>query len=325
MIVVTGGAGFIGSAIVWRLNRESMDDILVVDEDPASPKWRNLEPLRYAASMDKSEFIRRVRADELPALDAVIHMGACSATSEKNREFLRENNFHYTRDLALWSLEHGARFVYASSGATYGNGSRAFSDADEVTPRLQPLNPYGESKQQMDLWALEEGVLDRVAGLKFFNVFGPNEYHKGEMSSFIFKAFHQIRNEGRVRLFRSHRPDYRDGEQQRDFVYVKDCVDVVWWLLQNPSVNGLYNVGTGEARSWLDLVRAISTALDRQPEIDWVDIPEVIREGYQYHTQAEMGKLRAAGYTAPFQALEESVVDYVRSYLASADPYLRIT
>jgi ADP-L-glycero-D-manno-heptose 6-epimerase len=323
MIVVTGGAGFIGSALVWRLNRGGVNDILVVDEDRDSPKWRNLEPLSYAEAWDKAEFIRRVRENALPAgIEAVVHMGACSATSEKNREFLRENNFLYTRDLALWSLERGVRCIYASSGATYGDGARGFSDADSVTPTLQPLNPYGESKQQMDVWALDEGVLDRIVGLKFFNVFGPNEYHKGEMSSFVFKAFHQLRDTGRLRLFRSHRPDYRDGEQRRDFVYVKDCVDVVWWLLQNPNVNGLYNVGTGEARSWLDLVGAIGSALGTEPQIDWTDIPENIRDGYQYHTQAEIGKLRAAGYTAPFQSLEASVADYIRGYLSTDNPYL---
>lgn len=323
MYIVTGGAGFIGSAIIWRLNREGIRDILVVDEDPASPKWRNLENRDYSGILDKREFLERVRADDLPGpVEALIHMGACSSTAEKNRDFLRENNTEYTRILAEWAVEKGVRYLYASSGATYGDGSRGFSDDDAVTPTLEPLNPYGESKQAFDLWALREGLLDRITGLKFFNVFGPNEYHKDGMASFAWRAFHQVRESGRVRLFRSHRSDYADGHQQRDFVYVKDCVDVVWWLLQNPGVNGIFNVGTGQARSWLDLVHAVGSALEWEPRIEWVDIPEAIRDGYQYHTQAEMGKLRAAGYAAPFSSLEESVADYLQRYLSRPDPYL---
>lgn len=323
MFVVTGGAGFIGSAIIWRLNREGIRDILVVDEDPDSPKWRNLQHRDYAAVLDKQEFLQRIRSRDLPGVEAVVHMGACSSTAEKNRDFLRENNTEYTRILAEWSLETGARFLYASSGATYGDGSRGFSDSDAVTPTLQQLNPYGESKHQFDVWALREGVLDRITGLKFFNVFGPNEYHKAHMASFVWKAYGQIRETGRVRLFRSHHPDYRDGQQQRDFVYIKDCVDVVWWVLQNPGVNGLYNVGTGQARSWLDLVRAISAAMGQEPEIEWTDVPESIRGGYQYHTQAEMDKLRTAGYGAPFRSLEETVADYIGGYLSQPDAYLK--
>lgn len=323
MIVVTGGAGFIGSAIVWRLNREGRRDIAIVDEDAGSAKWRNLGKRDYASRIDKQTFIDRIRTGEGPGgVEAVIHMGACSSTAEKNRDFLRENNVEYTRDLALWCIDKGVRFIYASSAATYGDGSRGFSDADAAIPGLQPLNAYGESKHLFDVWALEQGLLDRIAGLKFFNVFGPNEYHKGDMASFVFKAYHQVCESGRLRLFRSHRPDYRDGEQRRDFVYVKDCVDVVWWLLRNPAVNGIYNVGTGKARTWLDLAAALGRAMGAQPEIEWSDIPQAIRDGYQYHTQAEMEKLRSAGYARSFTSLEESVSDYVERYLSAPDPYL---
>jgi ADP-L-glycero-D-manno-heptose 6-epimerase len=327
--VVTGGAGFIGSALVWQLNRQGIDDILVVDDAADPVKGRNLRNCRYWSTMPKGEFLERVRRDDLPgasgapgAVEAVLHMGACSATTQMDREYLRANNTDYTRALAEWALERGIRFVYASSAATYGAGERGFSDADAVTPTLRPLNPYGESKQNFDRWVLEQGVQDRLVGLKFFNVFGPNEYHKGDMASFVFKAVHQIRETGGVRLFRSHRPDFADGEQRRDFVYVKDCTALMAWLLEHPEVGGLFNVGTGQARTWKDLVAAVGAALGVAPRIEFVDLPPAIREGYQYHTEAEMGKLRAAGYRAPFTPLEEAVADYVRNHLLNPDPYL---
>jgi len=321
--VVTGGAGFIGSALVWELNRRGIDDILVVDDDVDPGRRPNLRNCAYRAAMGKAEFLERVRTDTLSTpVEALLHMGACSATTQMDRAYLRANNTDYTRALAEWALPRGVRFVYASSAATYGAGEHGFSDADAVTPRLRPLNPYGESKQAFDLWMLEQGLEDRLAGLKFFNVFGPNEYHKGDMASFVFKAFHQVRETGGVRLFRSLHPDFADGEQRRDFVYVKDCAAVVWWLLEHPEVGGLFNVGTGRARTWKDLVAAVGAALGVKPAIEFVDLPEAIRAGYQYHTQAEMGKLRAAGYATPFAPLEEAVADYVRNYLLQPDPHL---
>jgi ADP-L-glycero-D-manno-heptose 6-epimerase len=322
LYIVTGGAGFIGSAVIWRLNREGIRDILVVDRVRGADTHPNLAKRDYTELLDKAAFLDRVRADDLRGVQGLIHMGACSSTAEQNRDYLRRNNTEYTRELAEWALHRGVRFIYASSGATYGDGSRGFSDADEDTPALSPLNPYGESKHTLDRWALESGALEHMAGLKFFNVFGPNEYHKGDMASFVFKAFHQVRTEGRVRLFRSLDPAYADGEQRRDFVYVKDCVDVVWWLLNRPEANGLFNVGTGQARTWKDLVEAIAAAMGREPEIEFVDLPEVIRDGYQYHTQAEMRKLRAAGFIEPFLPLEDSVRDYIGRYLSAPDPYL---
>jgi ADP-L-glycero-D-manno-heptose 6-epimerase len=232
-----------------------------------------------------------------------------------------ENNFHYTCLLAQWALEKGMRFIYASSAATYGDGSQGFSDADETTLRLKPINMYGYSKQLFDLRVLREGMADKVAGVKFFNVFGPNEYHKGDMTSVIYKAYRQIRETGRVRLFKSYRPEYADGGQMRDFVYVKDCVRVLWWLLSHPGVNGIFNLGTGRARTWNDLVGAVFAAMNLPLAIDYIEMPEAIRGQYQYFTEARMDKLRAAGCPVDFGSLEAAVADYVQ-FLTDPDPYL---
>ncbi len=324
MYVVTGGAGFIGSACIWKLNREGIDTVVAVDGVSGTATPENLRSLRIQELLDKQTFIRQVRDDRVPfPVEAVIHMGACSSTTERDLEFLAENNVRYTRDLAEWCLACGVRFIYASSGATYGDGSLGFSDDDRLTPQLRPLNPYGASKQAVDVWALETGAATRMAGLKFFNVFGPNEYHKGPMSSFVFKAYHQFKEEGRVRLFRSDRADIADGEQQRDFVYVKDCVEVVQWLLEHPDANGIFNVGTGRARTWNDLAAAVAAAMEVDLKIDYVDMPAELRGAYQYHTLAETQKLRRAGFNRPFRSLEEAVADYVRGYLAQPDPYLQ--
>src|SRR5512133_1438577 len=251
MIVVTGGAGFIGSAFVAKLNDEGIDDIVVVDELGTDDKWRNLVKRRYDDYLDKEAFLAMVADDCVPfPVEAVVHMGACSSTTERDAGYLMENNYHYSCSLAEWAKKHGVRFIYASSAATYGDGSRGFSDDDEMTRALRPINMYGYSKQLFDLWVLRRGLIGSVAGIKFFNVFGPNEYHKGDMTSVIFKAFHQIRKTGRVRLFKSYKPEYADGGQKRDFVSVKDCVDVLWWLMNNREVDGIFNLGTGEARTW---------------------------------------------------------------------------
>ena len=322
MIVVTGGAGFIGSAFVAKLNAEGIDDIIVVDDLSASDKWKNLVKRRYVDYLHKSVFLHMIESDRIPfPVDAVVHMGACSSTTERDCNYLMENNFHYTSLLAQWAVEKGVRFLYASSAATYGDGSRGFSDEDETTLRLRPINMYGYSKQLFDLRVLREGMADRVAGIKFFNVFGPNEYHKGEMTSVVFKAFRQIRETGRVRLFKSYRPEYSDGGQMRDFVYVKDCIQAIWWLLNNREVNGIFNLGTGRARAWNDLIRAVFTAMNLPPAIDYIEMPEAIREQYQYFTEAKMDKLRAAGCPVLFGALEETVADYVQ-FLSDPDPYL---
>lgn len=323
MHIVTGGAGFIGSAMIWKLNEMGIDDIIVVDNLSTSEKWKNLVNRRYVDYIHRDDFMDMVLHHELPwKVESVIHMGACSATTELDADFLMENNLRYSRMLCEMSMRCGARFINASSAATYGDGKLGFSDDTETMLRLKPLNMYGYSKQLFDLWAHREGRLGSIASLKFFNVYGPNEYHKGDMRSVICKAFTQIGETGEMRLFRSHHPDYADGGQMRDFVYVKDCVEIMWWLLQNPQVNGVFNVGTGKARTWNDLVRAVFAAMDREPVIDYIDMPEQLRGKYQYFTQATMEKLAQAGCPVHFTSLEDGVADYVRNYLAAEDSYL---
>lgn len=323
MIVVTGGAGFIGSAIVWKLNTEGVDDIMIVDNLGTSDKWKNLVPRRYAGYLHKDRFIEMVRSDTVPFdVTAIIHMGACSSTTERDADYLMENNYRYSCSVAEWAVKKDIRFIYASSAATYGDGTLGFSDDDTVSKTLYPINMYGYSKQVFDLWVFRMGLEDRVVGLKFFNVFGPNEYHKGDMRSVVHKSFEQIRDTGKVRLFKSHKPDYQDGEQNRDFVYVKDCVDVVWWFLQNDGINGIFNLGTGRARTWKDLVGAVFTAMRRERDIEFVDMPESIRDQYQYFTEARMEKLTSQGCPVAFRSLEETVGDYVGHYLLTSKPHL---
>ncbi len=323
MIVVTGGAGFIGSVFVARLNAEGRDDVVVVDNLGTSRKWENLVKRRYVDYLHKDKFLSMVAADDVPFdVEAVVHLGACSATTEQNADYLMENNFHYTAVLADWALEKSARFIYASSAATYGNGEKGFSDSDDVCRGLRPINMYGYSKQLFDLKVLREGKTPLMAGVKFFNVFGPNEYHKGDMTSVIFKAFHQIRETGRVRLFKSYRAEYPDGGQMRDFVYVKGCADVLWWLLNHREANGIFNLGTGTARSWNDLIAAVFSAMELPVAIDYIDMPERLRGQYQYFTEAQMDKLRGTGCPVAFQPLEESVADYVQNHLLHEEHFV---
>jgi ADP-L-glycero-D-manno-heptose 6-epimerase len=315
LIVVTGAAGFIGSALAWRLNQMGRTRLLLVDELDLGGKWKNLVPLAYQDYADKADFLEAIRDGSLDGIEieAVFHLGACSSTTEKDAGFLARNNYEYSKTLAEWCLERPEpiRFIYASSAATYGDGKQGYRDDHALLPSLRPLNPYGYSKHMFDLWNLRHGHLDRVVGLKYFNVFGPNEYHKGDMMSMVAKAFGQIRQEGCVRLFRSHRPDYGDGMQLRDFLYVKDAVDMTLSFLDRSMPGGIYNVGTGEARSWLDLAGALFRAMGREPKVEFIPMPEAIRDAYQYRTQAEMAKLRAAGYSAPIRCLDEAVADYV--------------
>lgn len=314
-IIVTGGAGFIGCNVVAALNERGADDVLIVDCLDTGESWKNLVGLRFDDVVDKDVFLADVEADAGPDAAAVIHLGACSSTTERDAGFLLENNYRYTRILCEWCLRRGVRFIYASSGATYGDGSHGYSDEDAVTPTLQPLNMYGFSKQMFDTWALRNGLLKSIAGIKYFNVYGPGEAHKGDMRSVVHKAWGQIMDTGEVTLFKSHRAEYRDGEQVRDFVYVKDAVAVTLWLMDRPDVNGLFNCGTGKARTWVDLAKAVFAAMGREPRIKFVDMPEHLRGKYQYFTQAEMGKLRKAGYKAEFTSLEAGVRDYVQNYL----------
>jgi len=313
MIIVTGAAGFIGSCVVSHLNRNTRQDIIAVDVLRSNDKWKNLRHLDFADYLDRSQLpaFLEGRSD----IQAIIHMGACSATTETDANYLMENNYRYTLRLAEYCLQHDVRFIYASSAATYGAGELGYDDNEAELQRLRPMNMYGYSKQLFDLKARREGWLKKIAGLKFFNVYGPNEYFKGEMASVIFKAFNQITASGRVRLFKSHRPDFKDGEQLRDFVYVKDVLKIIDFFLQHPQASGLYNAGTGKARSFKDLVTATFKAMNLPPDIVYIDMPEAIRDRYQYFTEARMDKLRAAGYRQPFYSLEEGVSDYVQNYL----------
>lgn len=323
MIIVTGGAGFIGSAFVWKLNQEGIEDIMIVDRLGTTDKWKNLVNLRFEDYIYKDDFFQMIYDDDLPCeVSAIVHMGACSSTTERDADYLWENNFIYTRTLAEWALQRGIRFIYASSAATYGDGKRGFADDHAKINSLKPINMYGYSKQVFDLWVLRRKMESKMAGIKFFNVFGPNEYHKADMTSVIFKAFHQIRETGKVRLFKSYVSQYPDGGQMRDFVYVKSCMDVLWWFLQNPAVNGIFNLGTGKARTWNDLIIAVFAAMGIKPNIEYIEMPESLRNQYQYFTQAEMDKLRQAGCPVDFSSLEDSVRDYVVNYLQQTDPHL---
>jgi ADP-L-glycero-D-manno-heptose 6-epimerase len=322
MIIVTGGAGFIGSAFVAKLNAEGITDITIVDELTSPSRVHTLANKRYAHYVGKREFIEAAKGDVLQSgITAIVHLGACSSTTEKNIDYLRENNFDYSRILAEYCLANNIRYIYASSGATYGDGAHGYEDDVARLDELKPLNPYGDSKHIMDLWARDHGALSRMVGLKFFNVYGPNEYYKGHMASVAWKAFTAINETGSFSLFKSHRPDYKDGEQMRDFVYVKDCCDIMWWLLNTPTVNGLFNVGSGKARSWNDLLNALFTAMKKPVNITYIDMPTELQAQYQYFTEAPMQKLRAAGYTAPLRTLEEGITDYVTQHLTKADQH----
>jgi ADP-L-glycero-D-manno-heptose 6-epimerase len=322
MHIITGGAGFIGSACLWRLNQAGVDDVLVVDDLGETDKWKNLVNRRYRDYLHKRQFLGRLESGALGTISAIIHMGACSATTEQDADYLMENNLHYSQRLARYALAHGVRFINASSAATYGDGEQGFSDALTNLDALRPLNMYGYSKHLFDLWARRKNCLDRLASLKFFNVFGPNEYHKNDMCSVIYKAFHQVQTEGVIRLFKSYHQAYPHGGQQRDFVYVKDCVDLIWWLLEHPGVGGIFNVGTGSARTWKDLATAVFKALGLAPKIEYIEMPAHLRDRYQYFTCAEVDSLRKAGYESAFTPLEAGVADYVTRYLQEQDPYL---
>lgn len=316
MIVITGGAGFIGSAMIWELNRQGRRDIVVVDNLASTGKWRNLVGLAYHRYIHKNEFLSLLKTRYMEGrIEAVVHLGACSATTETDCDYLIRNNLEYSKAMCRFAQERNAHFIYASSAATYGDGSRGFDDSDEAMAGLHPLNMYGYSKHLFDLWLQGDGLLDQVAGLKFFNVFGPNEYHKDDMRSVVCKAFTQIRQTGRLKLFKSYRPEYADGEQRRDFVYIKDCVRVIDWLIKNPTIGGIFNVGTGQARTWNDLAKSVFAAMNLEPQIEYMDMPDALRGRYQYYTCADLTKLGKRGCDVRFRPLEEGVTDYVQNYL----------
>lgn len=322
MILVTGGAGFIGSAIIAELNARGIDDILIVDILDKDEKWKNLRNLSFADYMEADDFSEMVSDSDLEMdLEAVIHMGACSDTTESDCSYLVRNNYEFSKLLAGWALEQEARFIYASSAATYGDGLQGFVDDESAIKTLRPLNMYGYSKQMFDLWCKRQGLLDQFVGIKFFNVFGPNEYHKANMQSFIIKAFEQINKTGGVKLFQSHRSDYTDGGQLRDFIYIKDAVDMTLFFLTHPETAGLYNVGTGMARNWNDLAKATFAAMGIEPNIEYIPMPENLQGKYQYFTQADISKLKNAGYDKETTTLEDAITDYVQNYLMK-DAYL---
>ncbi len=313
-ILVTGGAGFIGSQLIAELNRRGHDNIVVADFLGEDEKWRNLLPLRFADYIDAGELIQTMNAGTLGAFGLVLHMGACSSTTETDAAYLMRNNYQFTRDLAELSVASGARFVYASSAATYGDGSAGMDDRQdaEYLAQLRPLNAYGYSKHLFDSYAARAGLLDRIAGVKYFNVFGPHEQHKGSMRSLVNKAFSQVKDTGVIRLFRSYRDEFPDGEQRRDFIYVNDAVAMTLHLADNTHANGLFNVGSGRAETWLELAHAVFAAMGREPSIEFIDMPEALREKYQYFTQADISRMRGAGYSSEITPLAAAVSSYVQ-------------
>ena len=315
-LIVTGGAGFIGCNVVTALNARGHEDILVVDDLNEAEKERNLDTLCFEQYMEKEDFRQAFLSGAIDAPKTVFHLGACSSTTQMDTDYLNDNNLRYTQQLCEWCHTQGARFIYASSAATYGDGESGYVDDESKIDALKPLNPYGQSKQDFDLWARERDLFKSIVGLKYFNVYGPHEDHKAEMRSVINKAYSQIQDTGRLELFKSYRPEYKDGEQNRDFIYVKDAVNVTLYYHDHPEVSGLYNCGNGQARTWVDLGKAIFAAMDLEAKIDMVEMPESIRDRYQYHTQADVTKLRASGYSRSFMTIEEGVDDYIRNYLA---------
>jgi ADP-L-glycero-D-manno-heptose 6-epimerase len=321
MIVVTGAAGFIGSYLVSFLNKKDRENIIVVDDFSFPEKNKNLNGKRIVQQIEREEFIAWF-AENAEKVTFVFHLGARTNTAEFDEDILQKLNVEYSK--SIWNIcaDHNIGLVYASSAATYGLGEHGYKDSEETMNKLAPLNPYGRSKNEFDKWAFaQEAQPPFWAGLKFFNVYGPNEFHKGRMASVIFHAHKQIQETGAMKLFQSHNSDYKDGEQMRDFVYVEDLANVMFWLRINLPANGLYNMGSGEARTFLDLVKATFKAMDKEPEISFIPTPEDIRDKYQYFTEADMDKLKEAGYPQPFHSLEQGVDDYVKKYLSTGTYY----
>lgn len=318
-VIVTGAAGFIGRNTVHELNQRGYQDLILVDTLGSDNKWRNLRGLTFEDMIAPQALLSRFESGQFQDAEAIVHLGACSATTALDADYLLENNYRYSRRLCEFALQHGVRLIYASSAATYGDGSLGYSDDDEVTTKLRPLNMYGYSKQMVDLWALRSGALKQVVGLKYFNVFGPFEDHKGDMKSVVAKAYQQIRKTGKVQLFKSYNPKFEDGEQMRDFIYVKDAVAVTLAFLEDRKTGGLFNCGSGKARTWKDLATAVFNAMGAAVNIEFIEMPENLRGKYQYFTEARMEKLQRANHLAPSYSLEDAVIDYVESHLKKAE------
>ncbi|MBE6357208.1 MAG: ADP-glyceromanno-heptose 6-epimerase [Lentisphaerae bacterium] len=318
MFIVTGGAGLIGSAMIWQLNKAGITDILVVDHlGNTTDKWKNLAPLAFDDYLEREDFRARLLAGEFNGanIEGVIHFGACSSTTERDASYLIDNNFRYTAQVAEFCVSRNIRMVYASSCATYGDGSQGYDDDESKIENLRPLNMYGYSKQLFDLWAKRRGMLNKLVGCKFSNIYGPNERHKANMRSVVLRSWEQITATGRMELFRSYKPEYADGEQLRDFLYVKDAVKMVEYLFNNTKAAGLYNIGSGLAESWNHLVTAAFNALGKEVNIQYIDMPESLRDRYQYYTCAKIDKLRSLGFAEPVMTLDDAVADYICNYL----------
>jgi len=313
-IILTGGAGFIGSCFLWKLNSEGIDNVIVVDDLGSSDKWRNLLGKKFHDYIQKDDFLKMLDEGKFRRISTIVHLGACSSTTLTDGAYFIKNNYEYSKSLALWAKKHNARLIYASSAATYGDGSKGYDDSRETLHSLRPLNMYGCSKHLFDLWMLRNGLLNETVGIKFFNVFGPNEYHKGEMMSVVCKRFEDVRDKGVIKLFKSYRTEYKDGGQKRDFIYVKDAVNVIFYFMKNMDKSGIFNLGSGIARSWNDLANAMFSALGKEPYIEYIDMPVTLKAKYQYFTEAKMDKLRKSGFKNKFTPLEEAVKDYI-SYL----------
>ncbi len=321
MIVVTGAAGFIGSVIAQDLFRSGAKDLILVDRFTKQDKWKNIAGINFKEFVDRDLFLDKLEKGDLGTPDAVIHMGACANTTEFNMDYLMSQNYEYSKRLCSWCINKKVRFIYASSASIYGDGSKGFNDSNNLTLEMQPLNPYGFSKLVFDRWIINNGLTGSVAGMRFFNVFGPNEYHKGAMSSIIYRSFPMAKKEGVVRLFKSYKKDFPDGGQRRDFIYIKDVLSVTNFLLNN-NVCGIFNVGTGHARSFNDLADSLLSALGCKKVLkEYFDMPEDIRNKYQYFTEANMDSLRNSGYRKEFMSLEDSISDYVQGYLLSNRNY----
>jgi len=322
IIIVTGGAGFIGSAIVWKLNIEGIDNILIVDEID-NVKWKNLVGLKFIDYIEKDDFLNNIVNGKYNNLkvDTIFHMGACSSTTYPDAKYYIKNNFEYTKVLCEYAVKREIRFIYASSAATYGEGTFGFSDEEDKLEVLRPLNMYGYSKHLFDLWAKNKGYLKKIVGLKYFNVYGPNEYHKADMRSFVVKAYEQIKSNGVVRLFKSYRDGYKDGEQLRDFIYIKDAVEMTLHFYRNRNLHGIYNIGTGEPHSFNQLVFAVFKSLGLKPNIEYIDMPQNIKNQYQYYTKAEMNKLYSSGYNKKVYDFDTAIDEYVKKYI-SQNKYL---
>lgn len=321
MYILTGAAGFIGSCMLSKLNDEGINDVVIVDDFSREDKNHNIANKSYLEKVDREKFFEWLK-NNASEVEFIIHLGARTDTTEFNVEVFNKLNLNYSKSVWNACVEHGIPLIYASSAATYGMGEFGYSDDQAIIEKLKPLNPYGESKNNFDKWVIQQKVQPFFwAGLKFFNVYGPNEYHKGRMASVVFHAYNQIIENGYVKLFRSHNPDFKDGMQLRDFIYVNDVVDVVYFLMQQKKHPGIYNLGSGKARTFLDLVNSTFAALGKKSEIEFIDTPLDIRDKYQYFTEAKMEKLRGIGYTKPFLSLEEGIGQYVRKYLNQGKYY----